>query len=80
MSVNVQRPPLKYPNKKFSDSCRIPVSPFVVIVKAGHEARLKTILGDDMPQYLVSGYLPENFDPSVQDEAMVERFTRSIAK
>ena len=26
-----------------------------------------------MPQYLVSGYLPENFDPSVQDEAMVEK-------
>ena len=25
-----------------------------------------------MPQYLVSGYLPDNFDPSTQDEAMVE--------
>ena len=25
-----------------------------------------------MPQYLVSGYLPDNFDPSAQDEASVE--------
>ena len=25
-----------------------------------------------MPQYLVSGYLPDNFDPSTQDEATVE--------
>jgi hypothetical protein len=25
-----------------------------------------------MPQFLVSGYLPDNFDPSTQDEAMVE--------
>ena len=25
-----------------------------------------------MPQYLLSGYLPDNFDPSTQDEATVE--------
>jgi hypothetical protein len=25
-----------------------------------------------MPQYLVNGYLPDNYDPSTQDEAMVE--------
>ena len=25
-----------------------------------------------MPQYLVSGYLPDDFDPSTQDEATVE--------
>jgi hypothetical protein len=25
-----------------------------------------------MPQYLVSGYLPDNFDPSTMDEATVE--------
>jgi hypothetical protein len=25
-----------------------------------------------MPHYMVSGYLPDNFDPSTQDEAMVE--------
>jgi len=25
-----------------------------------------------MPQYLVSGYLPDNFDPSTQDEATIE--------
>ena len=24
-----------------------------------------------MPQYLVIGYLPDNFDPSAQDEAMI---------
>ena len=26
-----------------------------------------------MPQYLVSGYLPDNFDPSTMTEAMVEQ-------
>jgi hypothetical protein len=42
-------------------------------VKAGQLARLKTIyLGDDMPQYLFAGYLPNDFDPSAQDEATVE--------
>jgi hypothetical protein len=50
--------------------CRIPVPPFVVIVKAEQLARLKTNLGDDMPQYLVAGYLPDDFDPSKADEAM----------
>jgi len=25
-----------------------------------------------MPQYLLAGYLPDNFDPSTMDEAMVE--------
>ena len=25
-----------------------------------------------MPQYLVSGYLPDNFDPSTQDQATME--------
>lgn len=25
-----------------------------------------------MPQFLISGYLPDNFDPSTQDEAIVE--------
>jgi len=41
-------------------------------VKAGRLARLKTILGDDMPQYLVSGYLPDNYDPSAETEATIE--------
>jgi hypothetical protein len=41
-------------------------------VKAGQLARLKTILGDAMPQYLVSGYLPDNYDPSVETEATIE--------
>src|SRR6185503_2272859 len=26
-----------------------------------------------MPQYLFAGYLPDDFDPSAQDEAMVEQ-------
>ena len=26
-----------------------------------------------MPQYLLAGYLPDNFDPSAQDEASVEK-------
>ena len=26
-----------------------------------------------MPQYLLAGYLPENFDPSAQDESTVEK-------
>ncbi|MDE2225491.1 MAG: hypothetical protein KGJ46_09480 [Xanthomonadaceae bacterium] len=25
-----------------------------------------------MPHYLIAGYLPDNFDPATQDEAMVE--------
>jgi hypothetical protein len=41
-------------------------------VKAGQLARLKTILGDDMPQYLVTGYLPDNYDPSAESEATIE--------
>jgi hypothetical protein len=41
-------------------------------VKAGQLARLKTISGDDMPQYLVSGYLPDDFDPSTMTEEIVE--------
>jgi hypothetical protein len=32
---------------------------------------MKTITGEeDMPQYLVAGYLPDDFDPSQVDEAM----------
>ena len=34
-------------------------------------ARPKIISGDEMPQYLVAGYLPDDFDPSAVDEAMV---------
>jgi hypothetical protein len=39
-------------------------------VKAGQLARLKTILGDDMPQYLVAIHHPDNYDPSEEGEAM----------
>jgi hypothetical protein len=40
-------------------------------VKAGQLARLKTILGDDLPQYLVAIHHPDNYDPSAEGEAMV---------
>jgi hypothetical protein len=33
---------------------------------------MKTLTGDDMPQYLLAGYLPDNYDPSTMDAAMVE--------
>jgi hypothetical protein len=57
--------------KFFWTICRIPVWKFVVIVKAGQLAQLKTILGDDMPQYLVAIHHPDNYDPSAEGEAMV---------
>jgi len=41
-------------------------------VKARQLARLKTILGDDMPQHLVTGYLPDNYDLSTETEATIE--------
>lgn len=53
-------------------SCRIPGPPFVVIVKVGRRAPLKTTYGDHMPQYLVSTYFPDNFDPSTVDAATAE--------
>jgi hypothetical protein len=40
-------------------------------VKAAQLARLKTILGDDMPQYLVAIHHPDNYDPAAEGEAMV---------
>jgi hypothetical protein len=49
---------------------RIPVRPFVDIVKAGQLARLKTITGEDMTQYLVAIHHPDDYDPSLEDEAM----------
>nr|WP_219341309.1 YciI family protein [Nevskia soli] len=39
--------------------------------EGGQLARLKTILGDDMPQYLVAIHHPDNYDPSAEDESMV---------
>ena len=58
--------------KSFRTFCRIPVSTFVVIVKAGQLARLMTILGDGMPRYLFAIHLPDNCDPSVETEATIE--------
>ena len=31
-----------------------------------------------MPQFLVAGYLPDDFDPSAQDEAMMEEIIEEI--
>jgi hypothetical protein len=42
-----------------------------LLVKAGQLARLKTIPGDDMPQFLVAVHHPDDYDPSAEDEAMV---------
>jgi hypothetical protein len=39
-------------------------------VKAGQLARLKTITGGDMTQYLVAIHHPDDYDGSTEDEAM----------
>jgi hypothetical protein len=39
-------------------------------VKAGQLARLKAIKGEDMTQYLVAIHHSDNYDPSLEDEAM----------
>jgi hypothetical protein len=44
--------------------CRIPVRPFDYVVKTGQVARLKTVTGEIMTQYLVAIHHPDNFDPS----------------
>jgi hypothetical protein len=41
-------------------------------VKAGDWPGEKNTSGGDMPQYLVSTYFPDNFDPSTMTEAAVE--------
>jgi hypothetical protein len=51
--------------------CRIPVRPFVYVVKAGQPAGPKTVTGEVMTQYLVAIHHPDDYDPSVaEDEAM----------
>ena len=42
----------------------------VELVKAGNSARPKTVTGEIMPQYLVAIHHPDDYDPSVEDEAM----------
>ncbi len=39
-------------------------------MKAGQRARLKTLVGEDMTQYLVAIHHPDNYDPSLGGEAM----------
>jgi hypothetical protein len=41
-------------------------------VKATQLARLTTVSGEDMPQYLISIYRPENHDPSLETEETIE--------
>jgi hypothetical protein len=41
-------------------------------VKAGQSVRLKTIKGEFMPQYLVAIHHPDDYDPSVETEAIIE--------
>jgi hypothetical protein len=50
--------------------CRNALPPFVVIVKAGNWPGGRTFQEKTMPQYLVAGYLPDDFDPTKVDEAM----------
>jgi hypothetical protein len=52
--------------------CRIPVRPFVDRVKAGQPACPKTVLGkgEIMKQYVVAIHHPDNYDPSVETEAL----------
>lgn len=40
--------------------------------EGGQLAWLKILLGDDMPHYLVSGYLPDDYDPSAESEETIE--------
>jgi hypothetical protein len=46
------------------------VRPFELIVKAGNSARPKTVTGAIVPQYLVALHHADDYDPSVDDEAM----------
>jgi hypothetical protein len=51
------------------------LSIFGPVVRRGGEGRrpARTAVQEaNMPHYLISGYLPGDFDPSTQDEAMVE--------
>src|SRR5262245_10048594 len=52
-------------HKIFSTACRNPLWPFVVLVNDDYRRR-------QMPQYLVAGYLPDDFDQSQVDEATVQ--------
>jgi hypothetical protein len=53
-------------------TCRILARPFVVTVKAGTPPASSIITGDDMPQYLVAIQHPKNYDPSLEDAAMID--------
>jgi hypothetical protein len=60
-------------NKKLSALCRIPVRPFVYLVKAGRPPGPKPVTGkgEIMPQYLVAIHHPDGYDGSLEGEAMM---------
>jgi hypothetical protein len=60
--------------------CRFPPGAFDYIVKARQSARTKTkelktdrTQREVMPQYLVAVYHRDDYDPSVETEAMIEK-------
>jgi hypothetical protein len=57
--------------------CRIPIRPFDYIVKAGQLAGPKTVTGEGeiMTQYLVAIHHPDDYDPSVETEAMIREIS-----
>jgi hypothetical protein len=50
----------------------MPVRPFDYIVKAGKRPTRRPLQETVMPQYLVAIYHPDDYDPSVETEAMME--------
>src|ERR1700683_2805234 len=59
-------------SKIFRSNCRIPVWPFVYLVKVWQQPGPKTVTGkgEIMPQYLVAIHHPDGYDGSLEGEAM----------
>jgi hypothetical protein len=57
-------------SRTFLEDGRIPIPPFVYTLTAGHPPRPKPVTGDVMTQYLVAIHHPDDYDPSVEDEAI----------
>jgi hypothetical protein len=51
--------------------CRIQVRPFVDRVKAGHQPARIPLQENYMTQYLVAIHRPDDYDPSIETEAMI---------
>src|SRR6202451_3993061 len=60
-------------SKIFRSNCRIPVWPFVYLVKVWQQPGPKTVSGkgEIMPQYLVAIHHPDGYDGSLEGEAMM---------